>query len=64
MTAAELTELKGQKQKKLIIISKGILAAQCLTGIYGKETNAVLISTIKIIQTKINCTMVDRNCRK
>lgn len=64
MIAAELTELKDQKQRRLIIIFKGILAAQCLTGIYGTETDNALIYAIKTIQIQLDCKMIDRNSWK
>ena len=56
--------IEGTKTKKSYYYFQRDFGCSMLDGIYGKETNAVLISTIKIIQNKINCTMIDRNCRK
>lgn len=64
MIQVESTGKEGAKTKKAYYYFQRDFNCSMLDGIYGPETDTKLIQTIKDIQIRLACSMIDRTSRK
>lgn len=64
MIAAGVDGIEGKKTKKAYYYFQRDFGCSMLDRIYGTETDNALIYTIKTIQIKLDCKMIDRNSWK